>query len=718
MGCNLSNHAQTRVAAQRRVRQPFEFYDDENPPPPPPPLAPIDILTQDCMSVLQGLSQIYIPETVAPVVCLSDTSIPFFVANFAFDENSDPISLPIIGFSRHNSGRYIYFGSIEFLSHSILAHTETAAFIENLVTWGSDYKAQAVKLMLLGFPQSLVTSLHSDFSSYGYVIDVPKQTPKTVNASMVFIASNYQLDDELLELLHKYVNSGGTIVVFAQQENSYPINRLFEDSGLALAVCSIKPNDSIVKVIPMETLCDFTLPKIVQNYTNILDKIETKDDIDLTELDNIVSQLRYYISEMGSENYQSAEILLSKSMELLEKLGYESNGLICPDVIHSVIAVIVTEVIPRLNPEKVQPAPFIENFPGVSKGDITLSNINMRIGAKSDIWNTCGVWLPAGFVCNVKSDSPCTIQIGSHINCLLLHQGPWHRWPIVTNRFHIHAEVPTKISTPFGGMIYVLCDKNMSVSLSLSNVIRHPYYIKQKKSIWEETKNNDVPWAEMFLSNLTMTLPSEKIRSIENIDEYGDTLDKLVDRVYQFVGSKINDPRKVVFDVDVLRSDPIISEVTTLGLDCLDDVLDLTLFSHDLLTFLASFALVLLNGAFLDHEIEVSIAQLAGCHALMSIFPDESPVTLIGGECTKMFYNLWGLYTERGYIPFATSIQALMLNNDRNNANDAWTFFVNRLSAACEKKLRHLMDRFGQVGLLQQTSSDKLQIYQLDENEL
>ncbi|OHT11662.1 hypothetical protein TRFO_03881 [Tritrichomonas foetus] len=717
MGCVLSNPAQTNAA--RRVRQPIEFYDEEKQAPPPPPLETIDQLRIDCTNILQGLSQIHAPDWINPVVCLNDKAYPLFLASYKFEDRADHIDLPIIAFSRIQNGRFIFIGNLDFVSHPVLQHTETSAFVENMITWGADYKIQTIRITLLGFPPQLISTLQSDFSSYGYIVDSPKEVPATIMSSLVFIASDFVCEN-LEPIITDYVQRGGTVVVFAVQpeegiQPDFFMNSQLEQSGLAFAKCSLKPANKIISSSDPTSLDKFTFESTLETYFNILHEAETVEDVDVNLLDQAISQMRFYIGAMGVLNYDDALNITNESLQFLKKIGFQVDEGICPDVVHSLVSVVISELVPKLEPSKIEPAPLIELFPGNTGESVRLTKIKLRIGMKSDSWNSTGLWLPAGTLGSITTDYPVTLQVGSHSLCLLVKPGPWKRWPIVVTRFIIEPNVPTEIASPFGGIIYFISDRNRTIHAVFSNVARYPYYVAQKQTIWDATKDIEVPWGEIQMKTLCVTMPTEAMKRIANLEEYCKLIDKLVIDAFSFVGAKPPDSRRVVFDVDLPQSTPVNSDALVIHIDSVDGIINIQQANSDILLLLSHLTVSSLNNAFYDIEIENTISTLAGCYAIKKAWPDEPPLVAVPGSPSRLFYDLFDLCNEKGHSPFAMAIQAVISSNVITNAKDAWQYFVNKLGRLCNMELPHLIDRFRQTGKLASESPEKLNVYQLED---
>ena len=715
LGCFYSSQAPQAVAA-RRARQTFDFLDDENPPPPPPPLDLSSQLKIDVNNILQGLVQVIAPEELIPVVCFKEHTFPLFLGSFNFDESSDPIVLPVICISRLELGKIVFVGSVDFVSHQLMQRAETSAFVENMISWGSDFKSQTMRIVVLGISQSITSTLQNDFSSYGFEIEVLKEKPSKISANIMFLSSDYDCNG-IGEMIMDFVKNGGTLFVFGVKNSTYPINGVLEESGLAFSVCTLKSTNEILEPSNFDELNDVMFCNVKKRYEDFLDKCNSKDDVDLAALDKCVSQLRYYVSEFGEQNAPLALELTNKSYQFLQKIGYDNGDTICPDVIHSVITVMLMELIPKIAPRDVTPAPKIDLFPGLT-GNVTLGNIKLKMTIKPDIWNQTGIWIPAGKVAGITSDYPITLQIGAHSLCLLLKPGPWKRWPTIVTRVHIEPNKMTLVATPFGGIAYILTEKAATISLVFSNVTRHPHYVEGKSNVWDSTKNYDVPWGELLFKTVCLTLPTKKLKAIKNIKAFGAALDHLITNTLSFVGIRSTEIKRIVFDIDLPKNEPICGECIFMDIEYFDALLQYQDSSTEILQLLTYICLHSIPMAFYDSEIELIISTLAACHSMIINWPDDPPVALIPFTPSKLFDNLWDLYSEKGVDPFAKAMQFLLNNKDISNATEAWGFFIKKLETECKKKLGHLADRFGHSGQLAQAHSDKLNVYQLEDAEM
>ncbi|KAK8866947.1 hypothetical protein M9Y10_009916 [Tritrichomonas musculus] len=722
MGCVLSNPAQTSAAC--RVNQAIDFSDEEpQEPVPPPTIDLIDQLRMDCTSILQGLSQIMAPEQINPIICLQECAYPLFLSSFEFEECNQSIELPIIAFSRVFNGRFIFIGSINFLSHSLLVHTETSAFMENIITWGADYKSQSIKITVLGFPSSIISTLPSDFSSYGYIVEVPKKIPNAFMTTLVFVSSQYYCDS-FEEKIIDYVKRGGTVVCFADNlspsENENQINTLLEDSGLAFSKHQMNVSNTVIFSSDISTLDDYAFKQTLQNYFDILHQSDKEEDVDVTKLDDSTSILRYYINEMTDLNFDDAYKIGQESIDFLDKIGYLVEGnKICPSIVHGLVTVVMSEIIPKLSPPQIGPAPHVDQFPGKIDNKAQVFNIKVRIGLKIDTLNSTGLYVPPGCLAKVITDQPVTLQIGSHSLCLLIKSGPWKRWPTVVSRFYIEPGEPVEFSSPFGGILYFISEKNWSVRATFYNVLRCPYLVSQNKDMEIEPKSFYVPWGEIQTKTLIFTLPSESIKQIYNPAEFCDLYDKLVSDTFSFIGIKQQNPRRIIFDVDLpAENTPVLIESSIImHVDNVEGVLNINHPNSDILLLLTYLSFSYIETIFLEKEIEIMLSMLAGCYAIKKSWPEEPPLIAVPDTPSKLFCHLFDLCEDKGAEPFSLAIQATSMKKDLRNSREAWLFFINKLSKICKSDLHILMDRFNQTEKILAQSSNKLIMYQIDDGE-
>ena len=716
MGC-ASSAGQT--VPVRRTRQPVMefFYDDENPPPPPPAIPLDEQLRLDAYKILSSLNQIHAPERVLPVVCLADYAFPLFLCPFSVEDEASQIVLPICALSRVEAGRFLYIGNVDFVSHAVISHTETMAFIENIVNWCADYKLQTVRILLLGWSPILLSSVKPHFSSYGYIVDEKKEFPPSLRGySIVFLTTSYELTEDQADVIIEFVKAGGACACFAElgeNENGFNLNRLLDISGLAFAMCSLGSELKDLGVSPPEELEKYTFDGTYKHFLQLIDGADN-GPVDLENLDSAVSQLKYYVTEMADRQADVAVELYEKTWEFLQKIGFQDESGICPELMHSVFAVLLTELMPRIPANRITRSCLASGFPGLAGPGERVVQTKMRVSVKADCVTCTGLWLQAGEIAKILTDFPVTVQIGAHGMCMLLKPGPWRRWPTVVSRWAVEPQVETEIGSPFGGLIYLTSRASKMIQVSMNGVIRAPMILHNRKETWEETKNFDVPWGDIRAQTLILTMPSESMRSIADPVKFCGVIDVAVQSLLKFIGVQLTDPRHVVFDVDMPGSEPVVMDAIYMHVNSLKGITDIQHPGPDLFDLLKYVGFSTMCDAFFDKEIELTISAVATCYAISVAWPDVQPLDSVSGGPSKFLSDLWEICRTKGPAPFAATMQALMTNQEISTPHDAWIFFVKTLSEKIGRDLPQLVDKFSQSGKLAPVSSDRLHVYQID----
>ena len=721
MGCATSVR---QTAPVRRPRpQPVIdfFYDDTNPPPPPEAVPLPEQLRIDSYKILSSLSQIYAPERVMPVVCLADYAFPLFLCPFSVEDQANEIILPICALSRFDEGRFVYIGSTDFLLHSVISHTETMAFIENIVNWCADYKAQTVKVLLLGWQATHLSSIRTHFASYGYVVDDKKEFPQTLRGySVIFITTSYNLTEDQAEQIIGYVKSGGACVCFAsvselnlETDHGFRLNSLLDISGLAFAMCSLGSGSEELIVCQNEELEKYTFEGVYKRFIE-LTSVADIGQVDLQDLDNAVSELKYYVTEITESRAEIAVDLYEKTWAFLNRTGFQDDTGICPDVRHSVFAVLLTELMPRIPANRVSACDLATHFPGLAAASEKVVQTKMRLSMRADAVTCTGLWLQAGQTATILADFPVTVQIGAHGMCMLLKPGPWKRWPTVVSRWAIDGKVETEIASPFGGLVYLTSRVTRMIQFSISGIVRAPMIVYNRKETWEETKDLDVPWGDVRTQALILTMPSKSMRMIEDPDKFCNLLDIAIQNLLRCLGVQLADPRHIVFDIDLPASEPVVMDAIYMHVGALPGIVYVKHPGLDLFDLLKTVGFSIIGGAFFDREIELTISSVAACYAISVAWPDVDPLDCIAGGPSRFIAELWQICKDKGPVPFASTMQGLMTNQEISTPHDAWIFFVKTLSQKVGQALPQLIDKFSQSGKLAPISSDRLQAYQID----
>ncbi|VDP81571.1 unnamed protein product [Echinostoma caproni] len=139
----------------------------------------------------------------------------------------------------------------------------------------------------------------------------------------------------------------------------------------------------------------------------------------------------------------------------------------------------------------------------------------------------------------------------------LVNKKPWRRWPLIQHGLQLQSE--GSYATPVGGILLMRVDApNMSITMQLNDVYRHPLFdLRNKSSIddWnnERLRYNGAPWTIFVGDKVFACLQTKAIVKLMKDDlEFVSTyLDNVVKLMHNFRGSVWENAGIEVFAVDI-----------------------------------------------------------------------------------------------------------------------------------------------------------------------
>ena len=360
-------------------------------------------------------------------------------------------------------------------------------------------------------------------------------------------------------------------------------------------------------------------------------------------------------------------------------------------------------------------APPSEIFPGGCH-DYTLENRKAKIKLPKNVLISTGLYAPPGVLGSMTASSPIILKIGSHDENLLTKHSPWRRWPIVSISYNVEGS-DIDVCSPFGGIVYVESDESKNVDITFSGLCKYPRY-SIRKDTWTNTKNINVPWGEIELKTLTITLPSKFMKEIEDIGQTVQTLEETIQRSIGFIGIKMCRCRRIIFDVDLLTECPVYGEIIYLLVDDLPNAINVTKPSKEFFRFINLITASSIPENTLDDDALVALATVSTCHCFLDMFPESNPLDFIefNQQIPQLFKLLYRLSKKRPEA-FSKGVSNHMMHRYSAGISkqDLWAAFVNHLKEVTSDRLVDLDDRFKMTRMLESNSSDYLKRYALTE---
>lgn len=188
-------------------------------------------------------------------------------------------------------------------------------------------------------------------------------------------------------------------------------------------------------------------------------------------------------------------------------------------------------------PAEMRALPGIESFPGVANVVAARERHDRRLNLMEDGWISTGLYVPAGEPVRLELPAGAIAgdlraQIGTHTD-QLWHLEEWKRYPEIVTQFHL-TNASATIASPFGGLLYLQrrgSNLPAVAHLTIHGALEAPWYRRGETSTdeWRRRRNAPAPWGELAGYRLILTLPSDRLRRIEDPAPILETWDRVLD---------------------------------------------------------------------------------------------------------------------------------------------------------------------------------------------
>ncbi|KAH0786891.1 hypothetical protein GPJ56_009268 [Histomonas meleagridis] len=523
--------------------------------------------------------------------------------------------------------------------------------MKSCLKWLANQKTALVPVLIAGFPEECFDSMRPGLQSFGFDLRFSTNlSRKLSNYKMIILPTNFDLfDDSIVSDLKNFIKEGGSIATFHFPDNNnsfyFPINQILSRFGLAYTFCKTAQQPFIISLCKdFETVYSHHFIPQIEKLKQIITSDTPEDSPELCSTAIGIQYMNYGATK--SQIQQLTDIsemcigYLKKSGSQIFDKSFTANYL---------LSGILLDIFPKLPPEAVTPFPGYELFPGQC-GDVELADFSMKLNISNETWTSTGLYLPAGKVSIVECDPSdfLNLQIGAHHESLALKQPPWKRWPSIVFAFSLNKDT-TDVVSPFGGPVYIATSQLQSgqktLDFTFKGFVKYPRVVYGDPSIWESTKDIDVPIGEIQCENVIFTLPTSYMKDLD-FDKIFDVIGKLIREIATFLSYEINDPLRVVFDIDLPEDAPgcgypivfPISEITQI-LGSIDKP------NASLLTLSNLIGIFMIREGCFDSVIETTLATLASAVAFSKLYKDFNPMP-ITLKTQQLFFELWNIYNS------------------------------------------------------------------------
>jgi len=662
--------------------------------------------------IVANVKSIAAPSNMMPVVCLSNDAFPV-VPSFLHLEDSTPteIQLPIVAGSICGKGRVICFSQLQFVLDKCINVADTKRLVVNSLNWLTTGQTTMTPILLVGFSKSYNNYVSKTFQNLGFFVDT-SVFPKNgfQNWKAIIIPSDIDLEtDEKYNKIYEYVHDfGGGLAVFYNHSErasiTMPINKLLVRFNLSFTYCLL--NEDLETFENIQVPSSYTYVRD-SNFIPLLAKFKAivkQSHVETTALDDLVTTLRYYIMVCDeSHNDQLIEIS-NYAWDFLKKSGYQVGEKIFPDIKQGIVVVLLLDLITKLQPEQVEPVPEHIFFPGKT-GDVTLGDFELDINLQNSTWISTGLWLPAGVVAEVECENPLPnthIQIGSHHESLLPKPGPWKRWPSTVTVTQLSERV-NKVVTAFGGIVYVSVNNflptendNKKVHIKFHNFTEYPQFKFNDPSVWERTKDIDVPWGEIDVGSVIFTLPTKDIHRITDFNIIKEKFDVISKGISDYMSYVAERPYRFVFDIELPEDCPSCGYPLVFNIEDIEGILmNFSSPTTQLFTAVTLMTIVSLREDCFEQVTETAIATIATSVIFQKLFPGFDPLEFTGIALPTSFHELWEIQCKVDPTLIPKTLAKFQDPNYQVSEvpEDMWISYVREMCKIGQRDFTKLLER-------------------------
>ncbi|KAH0794410.1 hypothetical protein GPJ56_001703 [Histomonas meleagridis] len=646
-----------------------------------------------------------------PVVCFSTNSFPI-VTCFLHINDSTPIDseiqLPIVAASVYGRGRVICFSQIQFLTTKYMRVGDTRQFVSNCINWITYGQNTMTPVLGIGFTKQQKHNITHALKEIGIFIEYGSFKVNFTSYKAILIPSDIVLDDQKIEQLVEFVGEAGRGLAIFYNHTEYssfslPINDLLSKFSLSYTFCLLNEDVEVSENIQVPSsyvyIRDSNFVTLLDNFKNLI----KQPNINTVALDDIVTVLRCYIMVCNDNYSKELSDLTDCAWEFLHRTNYHAENGICPEEVHGIVVVLLMYLYTILPVNLVKPIPEHVDFPGKT-GDVELSDFQKTFKLQRDEWISTGLWLPAGVPATVICEpiiQGAHVQIGSQHESLLTKPGPWKRWPSIIS-VSLLAEKCTKVISAFGGIVYVgyaptnpIQTETLTIDLTFHNFCEHPIADYKDPSIWERTKNIQVPWGEIVAKDITFTVPTSKMLELDNFDKIFEKFNIIIQEVTNYIGYSPPKPYRIVFDIELPEDCPSCGYPLAFDLQDIDNILsNFDSPTTQLFTAVTMLTVVSILEDCFDHVTETAIATLAASVVFQKLFPGFDPLEFAGISLPTLFHELWEIHNfDQTIIPKTLAKFQDPTHPISDVPEDMWISFVREICHIGGRNFTKLLER-------------------------
>ncbi len=479
----------------------------------------------DRAALLQGVGEIGAPGTPGGVCAFGPQA---FAVIAGLDGRK--ALLPIIAATRWEKGRIVAFGHNGYLGET---SNGTGTLLSNAARWSAGDKAQA-KIAVIAQPK-LVAHLQAAGLD-AQALDAKGWAAQLSRFDVVAVDA-HKLGAEDVEPLSKFVRGGGGLLTAATGwgwlyggkdktllATEFAGNRLLAPSGL---VFTAGTPDKTTATGYTGGDRDLTMLHAGGALDAVIAHTAGKTPLPADQLTQAGATLADALRSLAPDDKVFRPRLAAlNTTAIASDFPRPDRPLPADQALARLVVTQQIEALRQAKPEQLRAHPSADAFPGaVPKNAPRIASRGVALDTTIPGWHSTGLYAAPGELIRVAvppnlADQGLAIRIGCHTDSLW-HLETWQRAPEISRREAIKTPI-TAAANPFGGLVYLEVPEKIApakVVVSVAGAVEAPRFILGQTSLldWKtRLRNAPAPWAELETRKIILSIPSEKIRQLDD----------------------------------------------------------------------------------------------------------------------------------------------------------------------------------------------------------
>ncbi|WP_425400163.1 M60 family metallopeptidase [Aeoliella sp.] len=489
-------------------------------------------------TLLSGVASLADPGSPGRMVAYGPTTVT--VAEYP----ADPEGGPMIAAATWGQGRVVALPDHQWLRMGAFASTgDTGQFYINSIEWLAGTSDKNIKIVLADAGDS-ATENWLESQGYLNVVRVANYTSHLSDADLLIGWLAHGNSQTRLDAISDFVEGGGGLFIaeygqgYQGYNNWWPdevhevdANRLLRDAGLGFSGGARSGSNLMVAAASVHYDAQFILSVLASagNYTS-------------TQQAGAMAQLPRLAEILPPEDTLWAQ-LVSVAEDAFEQIN-PTPGTPVASSFEKALLELEMQLIANLTPQSLTAHRTAEAVYGTIPDDAQpVVGLQVSVDTTKTGWLPTGLYAPPGDLVTIEVPSALVgkgyfLQIGGHVDNIS-SRASWDRVPFGVDRRYEITSTTIEVASAFGGAIYIdvggqnagTPPAETSTTIEVTGAIKAPFFVLGETSNedWIATiRDFPAPYAELVSNGLTMSVPSDWIRALDDPEALMNYWDQVV----------------------------------------------------------------------------------------------------------------------------------------------------------------------------------------------